>query len=174
MREFETIWEAINFAFIKYGSLKRKSGDNLYVIHPIRVAMILRAAGFSEFKDRNMMLAALFHDLLEDTNLTFDDLKAEFGKEIASIVNELSKPENISKEEWLKTFGTSSKEAKLIKMADRIDNLMDMKLSEWNVEKQKNYAEQGLIILETCGKASSRLAHRLEELIEQILNNINS
>jgi len=170
MREFETIWEAINFAFIKYGSLKRKSGDILYVIHPIRVAMILRAAGFSEFKDRNLMLASLFHDLLEDTNLTFDDLKAEFGTEIASIVKEVSKPKNISKEEWLRAFNTSSKEAKLLKMADRIDNLMDMKLPGWNVEKQKNYAEQGLIILETCGKTSPKLANKLKKLIDKILN----
>lgn len=172
MREFDPIWEAINFAFIKYGSLKRKSGDIPYVIHPIRVAMILRAAGFSEFKDRNLMLASLFHDLLEDTNLTFEDLKAEFGTEIASIVKEVSKPENISKEEWLRTFDTTSKEAKLIKLADRIDNLMDMKLPEWNVEKQKNYAEQALIILETCGKTSPKLANKLKKLIDKILNDL--
>jgi (p)ppGpp synthase/HD superfamily hydrolase len=172
MREFETIWEAINFAFTKYGNIKRKSGDIPYVIHPIRVAMILRAAGFSEFKDKNLMLAALFHDLLEDTNLTFEELKAEFGPEVASIVKELSKPENISKEEWLKAFDTSSKEAKLIKIADRIDNLMDMKLPEWNVEKQKNYADQGNIILETCGTASLKLAKKLKNLIEQILNDL--
>ena len=172
MREFDPIWEAINFAFIKYGSLKRKSGDIPYVIHPIRVAMILRAADFSEFKDRNLMLASLFHDLLEDTNLTFEDLKAEFGTEIASIVKEVSKPENISKEEWLRTFDTTSKEAKLIKLADRIDNLMDMKLPEWTVEKQKNYAEQGLIILETCGKASPKLANKLKKLIDKILNDL--
>lgn len=172
MREFETLWEAINFAFRKYSPLKRKSGEDPFVIHPIRVTMILRAAGFSEFKDRNLMLAALFHDLIEDTNLTFEDLKAEFGKEVASIVKELSKPENISKEEWLRAFNTSSREAKLIKMADRIDNLMDMKIPEWNVEKQKNYAEQGLLIIETCGKTSPRLANKLKELIEKILNDL--
>ena len=172
MREFDPIWEAINFAFIKYGSLKRKSGEIPYVIHPVRVAMILRAAGFSEFKDRNLMLASLFHDLLEDTNLTFEDLKAEFGTEIASIVKEVSKPENISKKEWLRTFDTTSKEAKLIKLADRIDNLMDMKLPEWTVEKQKNYAEQALIILETCGNTSPKLANKLKKLIDKILNDL--
>jgi (p)ppGpp synthase/HD superfamily hydrolase len=172
MREFKIIWKAINFAFIKYGNLKRKSGVIPYIIHPIRVAMILRAAGFSEFKDRNLMLAALFHDLLEDSNLSFEDLKAEFGTEIASIVKEVSKPDKVSKEEWLRGFGTASKEAKLIKMADRIDNLMDMNLPEWPVEKQKDYAKQGLIILETCRMASSRLAHKLEKLIEHTLNRV--
>jgi len=172
MREFEKLWEAINFAFQKYGSLKRKSADVPFVVHPIRVVMVLRAVGFSEFKNKDLILAALFHDLLEDTDLTFEELKTEFGTEVASIVKELSKPENISKEEWLKAFDTSSKEAKLIKMADRIDNLMDMKSIEWTVEKQKKYAEQGLIILETCGRTSPRLANKLKKLIDKILNDL--
>lgn len=172
MREFEKLWEAINFAFQKYGSLKRKSADMPFVVHPIRVVMVLRAVGFSEFKNKDLILAALFHDLLEDTDLTFEELKTEFGTEVASIVKELSKPENISKEEWLKAFDTSSKEAKLIKMADRIDNLMDMKSIEWTVEKQKKYAEQGLIILETCGRTSPRLANKLKKLIDKILNDL--
>ena len=172
MREFENLWKGLSFAFLKYGNLKRKSTDIPYIIHPIRVALILRAAGFSEFQDENLFLAALFHDLLEDTDLTFEELKTKFGDEVALIVKELSKPDNRSKEDWLRAFGTASKKAKLIKMADRIDNLMDMAETKWDDEKQKIYAEQGLIILETCGKASSRLARRLEELIEQIINSI--
>jgi len=170
MREFENLWEGLNFAFLKYDSLKRKSKDLPYVIHPIRVTMILRAAGFSEFKDKNLFLAALFHDLLEDTDLTFEELRAKFGDEVALIVKELSKPDNMSKTDWLSSFITASKRAKIIKMADRIDNLMDMADTKWNNEKQKLYAEQGLIILDTCGGANSRLAHKLEEVIEQILN----
>lgn len=170
MREFENLWEGLNFAFLKYDSLKRKSKDLPYVIHPIRVTMILRAAGFSEFKDKNLFLAALFHDLLEDTDLTFEELRAKFGDDVALIVKELSKPDNMSKTDWLSSFITASKRAKIIKMADRIDNLMDMADTKWNNEKQKLYAEQGLIILDTCGGANSRLAHKLEEVIEQILN----
>ncbi|MBY8991884.1 MAG: bifunctional (p)ppGpp synthetase/guanosine-3',5'-bis(diphosphate) 3'-pyrophosphohydrolase [Candidatus Lokiarchaeota archaeon] len=170
MREFENLWEGLSFAFLKYDSLKRKSKDLPYVIHPIRVTMILRAAGFSEFKDKNLFLAALFHDLLEDTDLTFEELRAKFGDNVALIVKELSKPDNMSKTDWLSSFITASKRAKIIKMADRIDNLMDMADTKWNNEKQKLYAEQGLIILDTCGGANSRLAHKLEEVIEQILN----
>ena len=170
MREFENLWEGLSFAFLKYDSLKRKSKDLPYVIHPIRVTMILRAAGFSEFKDKNFFLAALFHDLLEDTDLTFEELRAKFGDNVALIVKELSKPDNMSKTDWLSSFITASKRAKIIKMADRIDNLMDMADTKWNNEKQKLYAEQGLIILDTCGGANSRLAHKLEEVIEQILN----
>jgi (p)ppGpp synthase/HD superfamily hydrolase len=170
MREFITLWKGLRFAFLKYGNIKRKSTEIPYVIHPIRVALILRAAGFSEFKYKNLLLAALFHDLLEDTDLTFEELKTEFGREVALIVKELSKPVKINKDDWLKSFITASKNAKLIKLADRIDNLMDMKSSKWDEEKQKLYAKQGLIILETCGKANSRLANELEKLIKQIID----
>ncbi|MFX1278720.1 MAG: HD domain-containing protein [Promethearchaeota archaeon] len=168
MREFKTLWKGFNFAFKMYGNLRRKNVDLPYVIHPIRVAMILRAAGFSEFENRDLMLAALFHDLLEDTDLTYEELKTEFGKDIALIVRELSKPDSIIKEDWLEAFENSSKEAKLIKMADRIDNLMDIKSIGWSIEKKREYAEQGLIILKICRNASPSLANELENLIKQL------
>jgi (p)ppGpp synthase/HD superfamily hydrolase len=170
MREFETLWKGLNFAFKKYGNLRRKNVDIPYVIHPIRVAMILRAAGFSEFEDKDLMLATLFHDLLEDTDLRFEELEAEFGTNIALIVKELSRPNDVSKEDWLRSFENSSREAKLIKMADRIDNLIDMKSIGWMNEKRREYAEQGLIVLKTCGNVNSYLAYELEELINHILD----
>lgn len=169
MKEFEILWRGLNFAFLKYGNLKRKTGVLPYVIHPIRVMMILRASGFSEFEDRDLMLAALFHDLIEDTDLKFEDLKEEFGEDVALIVNELSKPKNIRKDDWLRAFSTASRKAKLIKMADRIDNLMDMEIIHWDVEKKKDYAKKGLIILEACGGADLGLAHKLKSLINQII-----
>jgi hypothetical protein len=55
-------------------------------------------------------------------------------------------------------------------MADRIDNLMDLTDTQPDNIKQKMYAKQGLIILDTCGTANSKLANRLKEIIEQILN----
>ena len=168
MRDFLKSWEALNYAFTKYGNLKRKSDDILYVIHPVRVAMILRAAGFSEFKNKDLILAALFHDLLEDTDLSFEELNQQFGNHVASIVRELTKPGGKKKDDWLRSFDTASKEAKLIKMADRIDNLMDMNTLDWTVERKKAYAEQGLIILKKCGNANLRLAHKLKEIIDQI------
>ena len=65
MKEFSNYWKALTFAFKNYGDLKRKSGNIPYIVHPIRITSILRAAGFSEFKDEDIMIAALFHDLIE-------------------------------------------------------------------------------------------------------------
>jgi hypothetical protein len=47
---------------------------------------------------------------------------------------------------------------------------MDMKSIGWMIEKERQYAEHGLIILDTCGKENSKLAHKLEKLIEKTLN----
>jgi (p)ppGpp synthase/HD superfamily hydrolase len=169
MREYLKFWEAITYAFSKYGNLKRKSGGLPYVVHPIRVALIIRAAGYSEFDNWELYVAALFHDLLEDTDISFEDLEQRFGNRIAKIVSELTKPVGVNKDTWLQSFDIASKESKIIKMADRIDNLMDMDLINWDLEKKKTYAKQGLLIIEKCGNADSNLAAKLKDVISQSL-----
>ena len=168
MKDFSNYWRALTYAVDKYKTLTRKHGPP-YIVHPIRMTSILRAVGFSEFVQEDMMIAALLHDLLEDTDITVEEIRNQFGKKVASIVKELTKPEQINKDEWLKSLETASNEAKIIKMADRIDNLMDMNSGVWSIEKQKSYAEQGKIILEKCGSAHSDLAFKLNETIEKVL-----
>ena len=168
MKDFTKYWDALSFAIIHYGKLKRKSSGVPYIIHPVRITSILRAAGFDEFKDEDIMISALFHDLIEDTETTSDLIEMEYGAKIASIVDELSKPEDGSKEDWLKNFGTASKEAKIVKMADRIDNLLDMEM--WPTKKRKSYAEQAKLIVKNCSNANVKLARKLQEIIDNILN----
>ena len=64
MKDYSNYCRAITFAFSKYGELKRKSQNIPYVVHPIRINAILRAAGFNENDNEEMMIAALFHDLI--------------------------------------------------------------------------------------------------------------
>lgn len=171
MKDFLNYWRALTYAVDKYKTLNRKNGTP-YIVHPIRITSILRAVGFSEFVQEDIMIAALLHDLLEDTNITVEEIRNQFGKKIASIVKELTKPEQGNKEEWLRSLENVSKEARIIKMADRIDNLMDMNTSIWSNEKQKSYVEQGRIVLEKCGSANSDLAFKLKETIKKILRNL--
>ena len=167
MKDYSNYCRAITFAFSKYGELKRKSQNIPYVVHPIRINAILRAAGFNENDNEEMMIAALFHDLIEDTETPIDEIETQFGTKIASIVMELTKPEKGNKDEWLKNFESASKEAKIIKMADRLDNLIDMTTESWKIKKQKSYAEQAKIILEKCGSAHSEIALKLQEEIKK-------
>ena len=169
MKDFSNYWKAITFCFFHHGNQKRKYPKIPYAVHPIRISMILRAAGFSEFKDEDLMVAALLHDIVEDTDTNLGVIKNKFGEKVASIVKELTKVEGVDKNKWLRSFEYASKEAKIIKMADRIDNLMDMG-DFWSIEGQKSYADQGKIILNQCGEAHSWLAGKLEEVIEKVLS----
>ena len=169
MNDFSRYWNALNFVFSRHGEQKRISGNVPYVIHPIRLTLILRSNGFSDFEHENLMIAALCHDLIEDTKTTFEEISNQFGEEVALIVSELSKPKDKSKEEWIKSFDKVSNEAKIIKMADRIDNLMDMPSSIWTREKQIHYAQQGELILNYCGMANLKLAELLKRTIREAL-----
>lgn len=169
MNDFSRYWSALTFVFSRHGEQKRISTDIPYVIHPIRVALILRSVGFSESEHENLMIAALCHDLIEDTETTFKEILKQYGKKVALTVNELSKPNDKSKDEWIKSFDKMSNEAKIIKMADRIDNLMDMPSSTWTREKQMEYAQQGELILKNCGKANLKLAELLKRTIQEVL-----
>ena len=168
MSDFTNYRNALNFAIKGYGTLKRKNSNLPYIIHPVRIASILRAAGYSEFQHEELFIAALFHDLVEDTNTTLEEIEIEFGSKVALIVHEVSKPEDKSKKEWLNSFGKFSTEAKILKMADRIDNLMEME--GWSIERQKAYARQAKIILEQCGDSNVYLSKKLEETISFYLN----
>jgi guanosine-3',5'-bis(diphosphate) 3'-pyrophosphohydrolase len=111
----------------------------------------------------------LFHDLVEDTDTSLNEIGKKFGKEVASIINEVSIPIKTEKTKHLKGLKNASFEAKIIKLADRLDNLLDLPLAIWTREQQKSYAEQAKIILESCGDANSELASGLEQEIERIL-----
>ena len=149
MKEYTKYWKALTYSFLEYRDLTRKSDKDIpYVIHPIRITLILRAAGLNDFEHEDIMIASLLHDLVEDTEISLNEIEEKFGEKVASIVAEVTKPEKGSKDKWLENFASASNEAKTIKMADRIDNLMDME-GMWGIEKQKGYAIQGKIILKT-------------------------
>ncbi|MHA1724663.1 MAG: HD domain-containing protein [Promethearchaeota archaeon] len=167
------IHDALTFMGKKHGNQMRKDGKIPYIIHPLRVFILLRWAGYSEFIDKNLMVVALLHDILEDTDTTSEEIEEKFGPDILSLVMELTRPKKIEKEQWLKSFKTCSREAKIIKLADRIDNLNDLKSNHWSKEWKYSYVKQGEIILKTCCDADKKLALELKRLIQAILKENN-
>jgi GTP diphosphokinase / guanosine-3',5'-bis(diphosphate) 3'-diphosphatase len=111
---------------------KRESGEP-YLIHPIEVARILMELNV----DSSTICAALLHDVLENTKITYDQLLKEFNKEIASLVEGLTNIEKFkfaSREEYTnenirKVLLASSKDIRiiLIKLADRLHNMRTLK-----------------------------------------------
>ena len=91
------IRKAYNYAIEHHWEQKRKSGEP-YIIHPIQVAYILSTLGL----DDDTICAALMHDLVEDTDVTLQDISTNFSPEIAEMVNgvtKLGQINYISKEE---------------------------------------------------------------------------
>lgn len=168
---------ALIFAKEKHKNQNRKVTNEPYVNHPISVAKILRENKKSH-KIKELVAAAFLHDTLEDTNTTEHELEKLFGKLITSLVLELTtdekEKEKIGKEKYLaeKMSDNSrmSNWALVIKLADRLDNVSDLKNAD---EKfRKRYTKETRHILETLEK-NRKLSSTHKKLIKKIEEKLN-
>ena len=124
------IIKAYKYAEEKHKDQKRKSGQP-YIIHPLNVAYILAKLGL----DTETICAALLHDVVEDTDSTYNDIKELFGTDIANIVEGVTKlsilfktTEKTKAENYKKMFIAMEKDIRVIilKLADRLHNIMTL------------------------------------------------
>lgn len=76
----KSLIKATHFAAVAHCKQMRKDGYTPYINHPIGVANILTELG--NVTDTDVIIAALLHDTVEDTDVTFDDIRSEFGQKI--------------------------------------------------------------------------------------------
>src|SRR5580692_10905213 len=86
----ETLLRAFHFSEAAHYGQKRRSGE-AYVVHCVEVAKILAGLRL----DTTTVVSGLVHDVIEDTPITIADIEREFGKEVASIVDGLTKIEHL-------------------------------------------------------------------------------
>ena len=152
--EFEN---AYNKASALHANQKRFSGAP-YIIHPIHVASTLAELGM----DKATIKAGLLHDTVEDTPYTLEQLKNDFGEEVATLVEAVTKIDKyeysskveLQADNWRKMLVATAKDVRVIviKLADRLDNLRT--LEYMSSAKQRNKAYETLEIY-------APLAHRL-------------
>lgn len=109
--------KAYEFAKKKHGTQKRIGGDP-YITHPVAVANILKKEGY----DIEYLIVALFHDLLEDTDATEDEIRSIAGEEVLQAVKLLTKEKGYD----MQTYVTRIRQnpiAYAVKGADRLHNL---------------------------------------------------
>jgi GTP pyrophosphokinase len=156
-QDLDRIREAYEFAFQAHEGQVRKSGEP-YIQHPLAVAEIL----VNMQMDATSVIAALLHDVVEDTKVSLETIEKHFGKSCAMLVDGLTKLEKIrfkSKEEqqnenYRKMFVAMAKDIRviLIKLADRLHNMRTLKYQ--SEENQRRIAHETLEIF--CP-----IAHRL-------------
>lgn len=121
--------KALTFATKAHGEQLRKSGEP-YITHPVNAAIILGQI----FPDTSTIAATLLHDITEDTHVTDEELKKEFGNEIAELVDGVTKLGHVrllnSKDKYYtenlrKMFIATSKDVRvmLVKLSDRLHNM---------------------------------------------------
>ena len=161
--------KALTFAAEKHRNQRRKdTSQTPYINHPIQVANIL--LNEAQVTDEVVLMAALLHDTVEDTDTTFDELEQHFGKTVRDIVAEVtddkSLPKAVRKQYQIDHAPHLSDRAKLVKLADKISNVRDTATSPpagWPQTRIDEYLEWGKAVI-----APMRGTHtQLEALFDQ-------
>lgn len=143
---------ALSFAAYKHRNQRRKDNKTPYINHPIAVASILlNEAGIA---DEAVLIAALLHDTVEDTDTALEEIEQHFGPMICGLVNEVtddkSLPSAVRKQQQIKHASELSNSAKLIKLADKTANLRDIITAPptgWNTARIDGYLEWGYAVI---------------------------
>ena len=163
---YSLLSKAMKFAVEKHDGDYRDGENALpYSTHPFEVCMLLRYVG--EVTDENLLCAASLHDVLEETQVTASMITETFGQTISDLVRELTREEptsdrtaGMTKDEiWqiradmlLTEITHMSRDAQKIKLADRLANLREAKLTKTG-EKLRRYERQSKKILEIIPKS---------------------
>jgi (p)ppGpp synthase/HD superfamily hydrolase len=145
--------------------------DLPYIMHLSFVSMeVIAALGAEPGRDGNLAVqCALLHDVIEDTDVTFDQVEAAFGNAVAQGVLALSKDETLEKsrqmQDSLRRIQQQPREVWMVKLADRISNLAPPPYY-WTKEKIARYREEATEIYDALHSASRFLAARLLDKIE--------
>lgn len=165
------LMKAVHFAAIKHTDQRRKGErQEPYFNHLADVALIL-----AETTDRNdpiLILGGLLHDTIEDTDTTYDELVAEFGTEIADLVQEVTDdttlPRNDRKSLQIANAPHKSTRAKMLKIADKISNINSLTKSppaDWDDERKGEYLGWARQVVNGCRGSNSELERRFDDII---------
>jgi len=163
------IVRALEFAAHKHRDQRRKDAQaSPYINHPIALANVLVSEGGVD--DPVVLSAALLHDTVEDTETTTAELREAFGEKIAAIVGEVTDDKNLVKAErkrlQIEHAAHISREAKLVKLADKICNVRDVANhppAKWDLTRRREYFEWAKAVVDQLRGIHPALEKKFDE-----------
>ena len=170
-KEVQEICSGVEFAAEKHRLQTRKDAEKTpYISHPIGVAYNLMNVG--EVRDAAIVIGALLHDTVEDTQTTFDEIEGKFGKQVAGYVREVTDDKSLATEarKRLQVISAAhkSKGAAQIKLADKLFNLNDLfnnPPNDWTQMRIDRYYEWAQSVVNRLPEANDKLYHAVDKMI---------
>lgn len=169
----QIVLKAAQFAARKHKDQRRKdAAASPYINHPLALANLLREEGM--VGDAVVIAAALLHDTIEDTETDYDELRGQFGDEVAEIVAEVTDTKWLKKTSrkrlQISKAARASNGAKLVKLADKISNLRDIIASppsDWSLERKREYFDWAKRVVDQIRGTNAKLERRFDRLYRQ-------
>jgi guanosine-3',5'-bis(diphosphate) 3'-pyrophosphohydrolase len=175
------ILTALHFAADKHRDQRRKDAEaSPYINHPIEVAELLARVG--GVRDLVVLQAAILHDTIEDTQTTTEELDAHFGERVRRVVEEVTDDTNLPKVDrkrlQIEHAPHMSREARLVKLADKIANVIAVTKTppaKWPLSRRKEYLDWTEAVVAGVRGSNPALETLYDEVLEngrKVLNNI--
>lgn len=172
MSNLSKLMQAASFAARKHTGQTRKGDDAApYINHPLEVANLL--ANIGKVDDFNILIAAVLHDTIEDTETTKEEITELFNAEVCGYVLEVtddkSLPKAERKQKQIEHAPHLSNGAKQVKLADKISNITDVMKNPpagWSLERRIEYIEWGEKVVAGLRGANADLEKHFDDLIE--------
>jgi guanosine-3',5'-bis(diphosphate) 3'-pyrophosphohydrolase len=174
IRQSAELLRALSFASERHSNQRRKGGDDIpYINHPIDVAAILAVDAGIEKQD--VLVAAVLHDTVEDTETTPTEIEELFGPEVSGLVAEMtddkSLPKLRRKELQIEHAPTMTDDAKLLKLADKISNVRDLAAHPpqgWTLQRQVEYLDWTEAVIAGCRGVDETLEALYDETLAAV------
>jgi guanosine-3',5'-bis(diphosphate) 3'-pyrophosphohydrolase len=173
MNNLAKLLHAASFAAKKHRYQKRKGDDaEPYVNHPLEVANLLANVG--QIDDYDILIAAVLHDTVEDTETTREELTELFGEKVCGYVLEVTDDKSLPKAErkqrQVEHAPHLSTGAKQIKLGDKISNITDVTNNPpagWSKERKIEYIDWGERVVAGLRGVNERLENYFDETVRK-------
>jgi len=169
---------ALAFAAEKHKNHRRKDANaSPYINHLIAAACVLVEEG--QVAEEDLVVAAILHDTVEDTETSFAELEGRFGLTVAEIVREVTDDKVLGKEVRKRLQEEraphASSWAKQLKIADKICNVRDIMHNPptgWSLERREDYIAWARRVVAGCRNVNERLDRAFDETVSAALRHL--